>query len=114
MSWDKNTISMSSLKAILKTLENVGIPHEVSVIGTFKGRGLNDDPYMNGTDTTYELRRLQYQDRVILEHVELDGDCDTDDVIVSTEFWLKDEPKNWEPIRRTNKTGECPGWIKEI
>jgi len=109
MSWDKNTISVSALDGNKRTLDDLGIPYQLSVIATFKGRGLNDDPFMDGTDTVYELRRLQYADVVVLEYVELDADCDVDDIITCQYFKLEDEPQNWEAIRKTDKTGQYHG-----
>ena len=106
MSWDKNTISISKLEAVKETLDGLNIPYQLSIIDTFRGRGLNDDPYMDGTDTIYELKRLQYAEKVILEYVELDADCDVDDVIYSEQFKLGYEPEEWEATRHTDKTGQ--------
>lgn len=108
MSWDKNTINCSHLNAVKQTLDNLGIEYCCTTIGRFSGRGTNDDPYMDGTETLYFLQRLQYGTRVILEYAVLDADCDVDDVIHSSEFDLKDEPKDWEAVRHTDIFGEPP------
>lgn len=110
MSWDKNTIIISKVPAVKETLEHLGVPYKISTIGSFKGRGLNDDTYMENLDILYELLRLEYKDRVILEYAELDADCDTDDIVASQEFDLKDEPKDWIAVRYTDKIGDYPGW----
>lgn len=103
MSWNKNTISISKLDAVLETLDNLGVPYELSTIGEFVGRGLND-----GWDTAmHYLRRLKYKDRVILEYAELDADCDVDDIIASAEFKIEDEPGDWQAVRHTDKFGNC-------
>uniref|UniRef100_A0A6M3K4N9 Uncharacterized protein n=1 Tax=viral metagenome TaxID=1070528 RepID=A0A6M3K4N9_9ZZZZ len=103
MSWDKNTISLSGLDAVIGTLLDLGIDHEVSIIAEFHGRGLNDD-YLDLSP--HKLRRLEYGKWVILEKVEQDADCDTDDCILSCKFELDKEPKDWQPIVSTDKTGE--------
>jgi hypothetical protein len=97
MSWDKNTVNLSELEATRKVLDDLGIPYQISVIAKFEGRGVNDE--FEG-HPIYELKRLQYFDKVILEYVNLHPDCDIDDIIYSEKFSLEDEPKNWEPIRR--------------
>ena len=97
MSWDKNTVIGSELEGTRETLDELAIPYKLSTIGTFRGCGLND-----GEGVTYELRRLQYAGRVMLEYAELDADCDVDDVILSQRFDLGNEPKDWQAIRRTD------------
>lgn len=106
MSWDKNTISVSGLDASKRVLDNLSIPYTLDSIGRFSGRGLNDGPYMDGSDKVYVLRRLRYKDKVILEYAELDADCDTNDVIHSQEFHISDEPLDWQVVRHTDHTGE--------
>ena len=113
MSWDKNTISFSKLGAVKEVLDDLIIPYEVSTIATFRGRGLNDDFFMDGTDTIHELRRLQYGNKVILEYVELDADCDVDDIICSQQFNLGNEPKEWEAIKHTDKCGDHSEILEE-
>ena len=99
MSWNKNTINMSALEAMRCMLEDLHEPYEVQVIAEFRGLGLNDD---FADDDMHQLRRLRYRDTVILEYVNMHSDCDTDDVISSRRFPLKDEPKDWQPIRHIN------------
>lgn len=91
MSWDKNTVDCSRLDTYKAILDELGLPYELTVKIAVRGMGLNDDE-----DTVYELRRLQYNNFVILERMERTSDCDTDDVITSTQFLLEDEPKDWQ------------------
>ena len=98
MSWNKNTTNVSEVDAVIRVLKDLLIPYKVKVIGKFRGRGLNDDIYAEGKDKIYKLRRLQYVDKVILEYVNLDADCDVDDVIHSKTFDLKKEPKDWQAV----------------
>jgi len=104
MSWDKNTVNCSSLDAIKDILGKHGIPYKISTLTTVEGRGLNDDfchlP-------PWELRRLEHGGYVTLEWIEQDADCDTDDIIQSETFFPEEEPKDWQPIRQTDKTGQC-------
>lgn len=103
MSWNKNTVMFSEVDAVMRTLQELETPYTLEVIDSFRGMGLND---YDG-DAMYDLRRLQYADTVILEYVELDLDCDTDDCILSTRFILWEVPNEWEAIRHTDKWGEC-------
>jgi len=102
MSWDKNTVRVSNLDAIKQTLDNLGVPYQLTTIGFVKGRGLNDEMLEL---PPHPIRRLQYGDRVVLEHIEQDADCDTDDIITSQEFALEKEPGDWQSTIRTDKTG---------
>ncbi len=101
MSWDKMTINLSQLDAVRSTLEELGEPYQESVIATFRGAGCNDPD-----GKMYELRRLQFRDKVIRECVTMDADCDSNDYIQSLQFKLKDEPKHWTPIVRI-QDGVC-------
>ena len=101
MSWDKQTINLSSLDAIKDTLDDLGVSYDLSVIAEFKGRGLNDPD-----GEVYQLRRLQYDGKVVLEYAELDADCDADDRIMSYTINLDEEPEDWHPIRYTDIFGE--------
>jgi hypothetical protein len=103
MSWDKNTISISEIDAVKHVLDNLGVKYTESIIATFNGRGLND---AYNDVSAYNLRRLQYNDIILLECVEMDADCDIDDVIISYEFSASTEPKNWKAIKHTDKFSE--------
>ena len=108
MSWDKNTVNFSEIEATKDVLDNLGETYQESIIATFRPCGLNDD-YMG--ISSRNLRRLQYKNKVILEYVEVDADCDVDDVILSQQFDLQDEPTDWQAIRKTDKTGQYPNYV---
>ena len=91
MSWNKNTINLSFVDATVKVLRNLEIPYSLSPRWYARGYGVND-----GDDKEYPLHRLQYNKIVILERMERTTDCDTDDVITSTQFNLEEEPKDWK------------------
>jgi Fe-S cluster assembly ATPase SufC len=112
MSWDKNTIKTSEIDGIVRILDLLKEPYTLGVKLTVSGRGLNDE-FRGGRSKRYDLRRLQVRDIVILEQIEQDGDCDTDDIIRSEIFNAAEEPKDWHYIIRTDKTGEYPDWIGE-
>ena len=104
MSWDKNTIVFSALSSIKELLDDLNVPYQLSVITRVRGRGINDGAW--DEETWYDLRRLQFGDFAILENIEQDVDCDTDDIILSHKFELTKEPKDWKPIIQTDKTGQ--------
>lgn len=91
MSWNKNTIDYSNINAIIRVLKDMEEPYKVTVLGKVKGLGLNDED-----DAYYELRRLEYKDKVILEKMIRISDCDMDDSIISVEYSKIDEPKKWK------------------
>ena len=97
MSWCKNTINQSELNAVKRVLDHFKIMYKESIIAKFEGNGLND---MYKEDPTYYLRRLEYNNKIILEYVEINLNPDFDDIVKSTEFNLEDEPKDWKPIRQ--------------
>jgi len=97
MSWDKNTIDMSNLDSIKEMLDELEIPYKLENKQSVMGRGLNDD-----SDKYYDLRRLEYRDKVILECMTQTTDCDSDDCLVSYKLDSKDEPKRWRYIKVIN------------
>ena len=102
MSWDKNTVDLSSLDSVVQTLDNLGKEYHLSIEAEVVGRGLND--FEN--TPPYKLRRLRYDKWVILEQITQDADCDVDDTISSRTFLLEEEPKDWQYIERTDILGE--------
>lgn len=99
MSWDKNTVNCSEIDSIVRVLQDLKIDHTLFLLGAFEGRGLND----NEEDNEHILRQLNYQGFTILEYVEKDADCDTDDVILSWKFEHSKLPEDWQIIRWTDK-----------
>lgn len=117
MSWDKNTVNYSTLDSTKEILEELEIKYKLIVLGKVMGRGLNDDSFM-GTydkeeDRYYELRRLEYKNKVILEQISQDADCDTDDIIRSHKFNILEEPKDWKYQIETDILGNHSDWIDE-
>jgi hypothetical protein len=93
MSWNKNTVVMSSVDAVVKTLNDVGVEYNLELLGEVSGCGLNDD-YGFGRDK-YPIRKLTYGDKVLMEQMNRSSDCDCDDFLVSREFKRGDEPIVW-------------------
>ncbi len=108
MSWDKNTINYSTLDSIRELLLELGINYELSTLGVVQGRGLNDDEMYGGrkNGAKYELRRLEYKDKVVLEQIVQDADCDVDDGIFSHKFNHSEEPKDWQFLVKTDVCGD--------
>jgi len=74
----------------IEVLKKLGEPYSLTVLDKLQGYGLNDDD-----DSWYDIRRLEYRDIVILEQMERVNECDSDDIIYSREFTIKNEPKPW-------------------
>lgn len=89
MSWNKNTLYLSEVAAIVRTLQLLKEPYELSV----RGVGLNDADGM-----VYQLYRLAFRDVVVLEQMIRDPDCDGDDYVESEIFTKENEPSDWECV----------------
>ena len=125
MSWNKNTVVSCDLETRVKMLEELGVSFKLMEIGEVAGNGLNDDHtcyYENNfrivvtknhaedyrADTiNYRLYRLEYNGKVILERMERHPDCDMDDLIVTFEFTVESEPKEWELERTIHDYDYC-------
>lgn len=102
MSWDKNTVRTSALDASLGVLKDLGADYDLTLLADVRGRGLNDGEFQ-----TYDIRRLEYKDVVILEHMVRTCDCDVDDVIESFRYTKGAEPENWMPEVNECVCGHC-------
>lgn len=113
MSWDKCTINLSKLDSVKEILDELKVPYKLTILGEVDGRGLNDDSFMGtaNEDVMYKLRRLEYNDNVVLEKMVQDADCDSDDYVVSEKFKLSNEPKDWKTIEKTDIYDDHPCWI---
>jgi len=93
MSYDKNTVSASEINKTIELLKELKIEYKLTILGKVEGYGLNDD-YKD--DSTYEIRKLEYKDKVILERMVREEDCDSNDYIISKKFDKKKVPKKWK------------------
>ena len=93
MSYNKNTVNCSDIDTIIETLKELNVKYILKDIGKVTGYGLNDD-YAK-TDK-HKIRKLTYEDFVVLEKIKRTTDCDTDDLIVSKKFHKNKVPKKWE------------------
>ena len=93
MSYNKNTIRSSDIDSIIEVLKELKVEYKEEKIGDVTGFGLNDD-YSN-TDK-HVIRKLTYNDYVVLEKIVRTTDCDSNDVIVSKKFKKDKVPKKWK------------------
>jgi len=93
MSWNKNTIRRSEIDKTIELLKEFKVKYKLTTLGKVPGYGLND-AYEDISE--YEIRKLEYNDFVILEQMIRDPDCDMDDVISSFKFEKSKAPKNWK------------------
>ena len=96
MSWNKNTISMSEIDSTMGVLKDLNVDFRCEEIRKVRGYGLNDYLMNEFGKTQYSLRRLTYDNFVILEQIIRDSDCDIDDIIVSSKFTRDKEPDDWK------------------
>ena len=95
MGWNKKTRIESKVDGMIQVLDANKIPYTLSTI--MKVHDWSFNAAHSGIDLP--LRKLQYSDKVVLERIERSNDCDCDDVVVSCEFPLVDEPSNWECVQ---------------
>ena len=95
MSWNKNTISLSEIDSTMGVLKDLNVDFRCEEIGKVRGCGLNDYWNYELGEKYYSMRRLIYDDSVILEQMIRVNDCDVDDVIISSKFDKEKEP-DWE------------------
>lgn len=109
MSCSKDVLLASEVDITIRALRDLKRPFSMRVLGQVKGMG-NEDGF-------YQIRRLAFNNIVILEQMVRMNDCDLSDVLTSREFSLQTEPKDW-PIEielNPNKIGEVDDPIvKEI
>lgn len=99
MSWDKNTVILSEVNKTIELLKEFGVPYKLKVLKKVVGNGNNDDLFVGNKETSrkYDVRRLEYKDKVILEQMNRSADCDCNDVIISLKFNKDKVPEKWEP-----------------
>ena len=93
MSWNKNTLNISTLGSTIEILKDLDLPFNCEIIGKVQGMGLNDPDY---PDNYYNVRKLTYGNFVILEQMIRSVDCDLDDIFISSKFIKDKEPDNWQ------------------
>lgn len=97
MSWNKNTINLSTLAAVKEVLDDLNQFYIFTVEGEVKGLGLNDSG-----DKKYQICRLEYGDYVVLEQMLRSDDCDSNNMLVSYKFKKDKVPKRWKIEKNIN------------
>ncbi len=93
MSWNKNTTTSTKIDDTIEILRENDIPYTLEILGKVEARGLNDT--YTGTKY-YNIRKLSYQNFVIMERMIRQPDCDIDDVIIAEKFNKDNIPEDWE------------------
>lgn len=107
MSWNKNTVNLSDVPAILKLFDEIEYPYVLTELAEVYGNGLND------TDgQVYQIRKIEYTDSkgeqwVILEQFCRDCDCDMDDIIRAYKFVATNVPEDWQAFVESCSCGYC-------
>jgi len=94
MTWTKKTINLSKIDDIVFLLIEDNIFHKTSIIEKVVGQGIND-LVAGGKRIEYRLRRLDYEDIIILECITQSYDMSLDDYILSHKFTKNTIPKEW-------------------
>jgi len=93
MSWNKNTINRSEINKTIELLKELNVKYVLKTLGKVPGYGLNDE--INNT-LKHEIRKLIYNDFIIMEQMIRGQDCDIDDSIFSFKFEKSKVPKKWK------------------
>lgn len=94
MSWKKQTINLSKIDKIVENLRQEQIPYIISLLGKVEGKGLNDI-LENEEWRVYQLRRLDYDNKIMLERIIQTNDIELDDFIISKVFYKDECPDEW-------------------
>ena len=86
MSYNKKIINISKVDFAIEILEDLNIPYNCEIIG--KVRVMVDD--------YYNIRRLDYNNFVILEQLIRTKNYDFDNIFTSSKFNKDKEPDNWQ------------------
>ncbi len=93
MSWEKYTINLSQINAIVDVLQDVGMDFTLANITSVLGRGVNDEEWVDTADgepelkgKIYLIRKLEYANYIIVEQMQKTHDCDCNDTLVSIKF----------------------------
>ncbi len=103
MSWNKNTDKSTKIDDTIEVLKENNILYTLDILGKVRAKGQND--YYNCVEN-YELRKLTYQNFVIMEQMIREDDCDVDDCIIAVKFGKDNVPENWELEVNDNKLEE--------
>ena len=101
MSWNKNTINLSSIDNTIEILESLNIPYKLNILVVVAGRGINDEIWKKNRkgiqeleNKLYQIRKLEWKDIVYIDQMQKTYDCDSHDYLVTLRFLKGKEPKN--------------------
>ena len=97
MSWNKNTLFASEIDVMIPQIVAVGRTFSLHELGRVPALGLNDE---EEDRENYPIRRLAWDDHVVLEQMLRSPDCDGTDVVRSVRFRKDNEPQEW-PVEET-------------
>lgn len=90
MSWNKNTYNQSNIQFILDNIPGAEVLDSIKL----PGYGLNDS---NPGISSYLLRKVKIPNgKIFVDHFYRTPDCDSDDVIYTSEFTESTFPKNYQ------------------
>lgn len=99
---NKHTILLTRIDETIKYLRQYHIHFKLFKILKGIGRGINDIIAIDNEPSSkkYILRRLDFQNTIMLERAILIDNNDLDDFIVSYVFKKEEVPKEWDAIIR--------------
>jgi hypothetical protein len=90
----KKTVILSKVDELVRELKRKRKMHSLIVLDKIKGRGINDLE----DNLEYLVRRLEFDNYVVLEQFIKIQDTDIDDFLVSRVFYVDKEPKTWKAV----------------
>lgn len=88
----KKTVNLSKIDLLVRELKRKRKEHSLIVLDKVKGLGINDID----DNHHYLVRRLEFDNYVILEQFIQIKDTDIDDFLVSRVFMVNQEPRAWK------------------
>lgn len=98
----KQTINISRIDRLIDDLKQKGKRYKIIILAQLKGRGLNDILPVTEQYRIYKLRKIYYEDKVMVEQVIAVDHMDLDDFIISKCFPRSNDPSvaEWPLILR--------------
>lgn len=91
----KKTIDLSRLDDTMEILKKHRIPYKLFKLDNIQGLGLNDMVPVIESKRRHLIRKLEYENKVMVERFVRFQHKDLDDFIISYTFDRKDFPENW-------------------
>ncbi len=92
----KKTVDLSCIDSTMELLKKNRIPYKLYKLDNIQGLGLNDMVAVLETSRRHIIRKLEFDNKIIVEKFFRIQHRDLDDFILSYSFFKKEFPENWK------------------